>query len=822
MGVKGLQWFVANACPNACTMVNLKEMAEKHHIDHPDSPPVIVVDAMGCIRQWYTSESWVCGGQWQEYLANLQHFIKTFMAAGIKLVFYFDGVVEQKKRNEWVKRRLKNNKEITRIFQFLKSNRQQPGRGMFFIPSGLATFTRFALKSLGQETICSLQEADYEVASFGLQNNCMGILGQDTDYLIYNTSPYFSISKLCLDRMVTVMYSREILCHTLGLNIMDLPLFACLLGNDILPEDILEGFWQKCVASCPPKSQNYDKKTNIILAVANYISKLPCSYDSLKDLKEMLPLASDKLLYRGVESYLLPGQQSPWLPPNDSQMHLVKQEIATCADQDIFQLAKEQHIRAENYMVYNVLSKGEVECSNTLEDEFDTELPGQALIYRLVRQHIYSVLLESRKDSCGAYPVVKEWFVYFGNPMQQPDLVQPVQLDIPGGTPSLRTLWLTKGSEVKTLQYNTFLACFHLQDMVEEFQLLDAPVAAVCCLLIYLTLQVDSLSLEDLNAFVAHTLCLQGKSVAQLAGFQLAQVDSRAVHLGSLFIRGLTTLIMANGACGFPLNMDDLMPWKVFDGKLFQKKYQQSHRGCSLDELLEGNGSLHMQFQNLKSLICKACTVKKRTIQSRQRGNEFITEMQGGGRGRDFQQAHATYFIPPHHTQNRGFQRRGAQPYFHGSEAQPSGRGYRSGHRDQRRRFQLAPRRGQTGQLLQSLVIQKGLQLLAASAATASVARVWCAVGSTEGCLGEPRHAPSIVEGCLGRPALPLLPKGCGINLPLCLPQGPSCQPHCLPQISSLPTKSRTQGLYRMSEHLQFPVISPRAVGAQPIMSFPH
>uniref|UniRef100_K7FU60 Constitutive coactivator of peroxisome proliferator-activated receptor gamma n=1 Tax=Pelodiscus sinensis TaxID=13735 RepID=K7FU60_PELSI len=754
MGVKGLQWFVANACPNACTMVNLKEMAEKHHIDHPDSPPVIVVDAMGCIRQWYTSESWVCGGQWQEYLANLQHFIKTFMAAGIKLVFYFDGVVEQKKRNEWVKRRLKNNKEITRIFQFLKSNRQQPGRGMFFIPSGLATFTRFALKSLGQETICSLQEADYEVASFGLQNNCMGILGQDTDYLIYNTSPYFSISKLCLDRMVTVMYSREILCHTLGLNIMDLPLFACLLGNDILPEDILEGFWQKCVASCPPKSQNYDKKTNIILAVANYISKLPCSYDSLKDLKEMLPLASDKLLYRGVESYLLPGQQSPWLPPNDSQMHLVKQEIATCADQDIFQnmprsstqdikvtipslmecrigrdlesinesypegpktlskdfpdpknlvyrnvfqdsvnhtcmcgskfgkiaistssaaaintakamstieslrykspsfidskikilmsfhvylqislptpcsravccaligcqcvsfsvfvcvpiggksrmifwtekkkavlvtsssiacfqarapellaiktrpqlteallflfwellvakenggmiignfikslvfeaeldsdhlkLAKEQHIRAENYMVYNVLSKGEVECSNTLEDEFDTELPGQALIYRPVRQHIYSVLLESRKgpSTTSRCVDVKEWFVYFGNPMQQPDLVQPVQLDIPGGTPSLRTLWLTKGSEVKTLQYNTFLACFHLQDMVGEFQLLDAPVAAVCCLLIYLTLQVDSLSLEDLNAFVAHTLCLQGKSVAQLAGFQ--------------------------------------------------------------------------------------------------------------------------------------------------------------------------------------------------------------------------------------------------------------------------------------------------------------
>ncbi|XP_074846313.1 constitutive coactivator of peroxisome proliferator-activated receptor gamma isoform X2 [Carettochelys insculpta] len=693
MGVKGLQSFVQHACPDTCTVVNLKEMAEKHHISHPNSSPVIVVDAMGCIRHWYKPESWVCGGQWQEYLAYLQDFINAFMAAGIRLVFYFDGVVEQKKRGEWVKRRLRNNKEIARIFQFLKSNRRQPGRGMFFIPSGLATFTRFALKSLGQETICSLQEADYEVASFGLQNNCMGILGQDTDYLIYNTSPYFSIDKFCLDRMVTVMYSREILCHTLGLNVTDLPLFACLVGNDIVPEEILEGFWQKCVASYPLRSQSYDKRANIILAVASYISKVPCSHDSLKDLEEMLPLASDKLLHRGVESYLLPGQQSPWLPPDisDSQMHKAKQETVLCPDQEIFQLAKEQHIRAENYMVYNVLSKGEIECSNTLEDEIDTELPGQALIYRPVRQHIYSLLLESRIDSCGAYPVVKEWFVYFGNPMQQPDLVQPIQLDIPGGTPSLRTLWLTKGPEVQTLRYSTFLACFQLQDMMEEFQLLDPPVVAVCCLLIYLTVQVDSLSLEDLNAFVAHTLCLQGKSAAQLAVLQLAQVDSRAVQLGSLFIRGLTTLIMASSACGFPLSMDDLMPWKVFDGKLFQEKYQQSHRGCSLEELLEGNVSLHMQFQNLKSLICKACMVKKRTIQSRQRGNGFITEMQGG-RGHSFQQAH-TSFVSTYHSQNRGFQRRGTQPYFRGSGTQLPGRGNGSGHRDQRRRFQLAPRK---------------------------------------------------------------------------------------------------------------------------------
>lgn len=61
------------------------------------------------------------------------------------------------------------------------------------------------------------------------------------------------------------------------------------------------------------------------------------------------------------------------------------------------QLAKEQHIQSENYCIFNILSHGEIECSNSLEDDYDTEIPGQALIYRPARQHIYSILLGSGK-----------------------------------------------------------------------------------------------------------------------------------------------------------------------------------------------------------------------------------------------------------------------------------------------------------------------------------------------------------------------------------------------------------------------------------------
>ncbi|XP_066867270.1 constitutive coactivator of peroxisome proliferator-activated receptor gamma isoform X4 [Kogia breviceps] len=618
MGVRGLQGFVKSSCPHVCMVVNFKELAEQHRSRHPGGTPTIVVDAMCCLRYWYTPESWVCGGQWREYFSSLREFVKTFTAVGIKLVFFFDGMVEQSKRDEWVKRRLKNNREIAKIFHYIKSHREQPGRNMFFIPSGLPIFTQFALKALGQETLCSLQEADYEVASYGLQNNCLGILGEDTDYLIYDTCPYFSISELSLDSLDTIMLCREKLCQSLGLSLSDLPLLACLLGNDIIPEGMFESFRYKCLSSYTSVKENFDKKGNIILAVADHISKVLRLHQGEKKLEEMLPLGPNKALFnKGVASYLLPGQKSPWFfqkpkgvvtldkqvlsmssdPKSKQEVPVCthpesKQEVTTCTDSeskqevplctypeskqevpmcihpeskqevpmctdpeskqevpmytdpepkqevplcthpesrqevllcthpeskqklpvgmdpefnleaplytnpetkqedpvsmgsevkqqitmvsdpeilkvfssDFFppscttvrvptwasavlmgvldispsllqgecgQVARAHHVQAESYLVYNVMNSGEVECSNSLEDAMDQALPSQAFVYRPVRQRVYSLLLGDGEGGASTCPTVKEWFVYSGNPLRQPDLVRPLQMNIP-------------------------------------------------------------------------------------------------------------------------------------------------------------------------------------------------------------------------------------------------------------------------------------------------------------------------------------------------------------------------------------------------------
>lgn len=72
---------------------------------------------------------------------------------------------------------------------------------------------------------------------------------------------------------------------------------------------------------------------------------------------------------------------------------------------------------------------------------------------------------------------------------------------------------------------------------------------------------------------------------------QLDYIDSRAVQLGSLLVRGLTTLVLVNSACGFPWRTSDFMPWNVFDGKLFHQKYLQSEKGYAAEALVEHNVS---------------------------------------------------------------------------------------------------------------------------------------------------------------------------------------------------------------------------------------
>ncbi|KAK3573714.1 hypothetical protein QTP86_032076 [Hemibagrus guttatus] len=607
MGVKGLQYFMETCYPETCLHVDLRQLATAHAKAHPDMMPTMVVDGMACLRYWYQCEAWVHGGQWQEYLHFLHKFVDAFKVSGLRLVFYFDGTIEEQKRAEWVKRRLRVNQDIARIFNHLKNRHQQPDRKMFCLPSGLASFSTFACKSLGQETYCSVREGDYEIAEYALCNNCIGILSQDTDFIIYDTVPYMSIAKLRLENMTTVQYSREKLCHILKLQKSDLPFLACILGNDIVSEHRLQNL-RKNVLTFYGKKHPGDK----VQAAAEFINSHRPNSDETHSISTLhLSKVDMEVVEKGIQSYLLPGQTSPWL---DRCLPLPKQVcvMEKYLNKDILQAAKERHIRAEGFMIYNVLQYGVVECSNTLEDE-ELGLPPQAILYQPLREHIYSILLPS---SYGETVSVQEWFVFPGNPLKEPKKVSPRPLNLPEGTPDLTILWFGNDTEVKSIRVSTFLAVFDLQDFTEDLKSFDTTLVAVICLVTYIATQAKHFSIEDIDAYLSQAVCIRYKCHTELQHMRVPQVDPRAVHLGSFFVRGLTYLIAANNACGDPFPMNELMPWKMFDGSLFHSKYLQAHSGCAKEELLEGNPAWVSLFLTLQDLVLKACRRHGSTIRS--------------------------------------------------------------------------------------------------------------------------------------------------------------------------------------------------------------
>ncbi|XP_012736463.2 constitutive coactivator of peroxisome proliferator-activated receptor gamma [Fundulus heteroclitus] len=645
MGVKGLQSFVERCCPEACVTVNLREMARQHVAKNQQSctstadmtSPTLVVDGMSCLCHWYSCTNWVCGGQWMEYLDVLKNWVEAFTSAGINLVFFFDGVVEEQKRPEWVKRRHRVNRDIVKIFNYIKERGEQPGRQLSCLPSALATFTPLALRSLGQKVFCSVREADYEIASYARRHGSMGILGQDSDFIIYDSAPYLSVAKLRINGLTTVMYDRQKVCRNIGLAVTQLPLLACLLGNDVVSEEHMQHIRNNAVAAyrrTNPEPYLGHPQGQLVLAVAQFVRSLNVSEEEETGLvPRSLNVSSSQseLLKKGICSYLLPGHKDYELvdisaPPFAFEKHISPEILKAC---------REKHVAAEGFMVYSVVCAGVTECSNSLEDEEDKELPPQALVYKPCRQRVYGLLLLLGKDDSSVdVPAIREWFVFPGNPLKEADMVHPAPVNIPCGEPSLDLLWFSSGPEVSALRLAAFLAVFDCLDYSDLHGEIGDSLLAALCLVTYVVLQVQTLSEEDVDAYLSQAVCLRLKSPLELQRIELPLLSSRAVQLGSLYVRGLSHLLGANNASGCPLPSAALMPWHSFDGRLFHSKYLLAHSSVEKSELLDSDMSCLSQFAQLKEKLVETCRKRGRLLQSRPRGTQRNLQPPPGARYR--------------------------------------------------------------------------------------------------------------------------------------------------------------------------------------------
>ena len=167
-----------------------------------------------------------------ESLERWHLLIESFREAGIKLIMIMDGPDPEENRSVWIKRsNARIEKSVYPTFDYLKdiSKSVLPDKVAPMIPQ---LNTKLMLTQiLGAEVITSRQAADCEIARMAKNNDaCIGILGRDSDYLIYQTGgvPLLSITDLDILTLKTKLYDPRRLASWLDLRTSLLPLFAIL------------------------------------------------------------------------------------------------------------------------------------------------------------------------------------------------------------------------------------------------------------------------------------------------------------------------------------------------------------------------------------------------------------------------------------------------------------------------------------------------------------------------------------------------------------------------------------------------------------------
>lgn len=110
-----------------------------------DREPIIVVDGSSCIRILYKNLEWIGGGQLKQFGDEAQHFVNAFREIGVKLVFFFDGPTEGRKRRTWIQRRLQRLKSVEHVLDAISRGKQanQINRHQhFLLPPGMGQICR--------------------------------------------------------------------------------------------------------------------------------------------------------------------------------------------------------------------------------------------------------------------------------------------------------------------------------------------------------------------------------------------------------------------------------------------------------------------------------------------------------------------------------------------------------------------------------------------------------------------------------------------------------------------------------------------------------
>lgn len=188
----------------------------------------------------YHNES-VCGGRHQRALNAWKKLLEAFKASGCSLVFVVDLKMQESKIDEWLSRRNSEFKGFIKLYNVIDGGEKCPikvaKKTSRNVLQSLFNGMAVTAQSYGRLYYSVRHEADVEIARYANQHKAMAIISNDSDFFIFKglwrlwSSAELISSKL---RLRTIEYNRKNIERILSLSVDQLPVFASLMGNDII------------------------------------------------------------------------------------------------------------------------------------------------------------------------------------------------------------------------------------------------------------------------------------------------------------------------------------------------------------------------------------------------------------------------------------------------------------------------------------------------------------------------------------------------------------------------------------------------------------
>uniref|UniRef100_A0AAZ3P5E5 Constitutive coactivator of PPAR-gamma-like protein 2 n=1 Tax=Oncorhynchus tshawytscha TaxID=74940 RepID=A0AAZ3P5E5_ONCTS len=306
MGVQGFQDYLEKRCPGAAIPVDLLKLGRtagrQHHHPGPLPPPArILIDADSGLQRLYGGyqTDWVCGGEWNAMLGYLSALSQACLyQGGLELVVVFNGTLGKERWPEWARRAQGQRQTAQLIVNHVGSKATPPPRAWFLPPACLSHCVRLAMFRFRVRVVQTLEDHHQEVLSLYRDFGFCGLIAQDSEFALCNVPAYFSSHALKLSwngkNLTTHQYLLSEAARQLGLKTQQLPYFAALLGNHILPDEDLAAFHWSLLGPEHPLASLKVRAHQLVLPPCEVVIKAVSEYvSSIKDLGNLDAVARD-------------------------------------------------------------------------------------------------------------------------------------------------------------------------------------------------------------------------------------------------------------------------------------------------------------------------------------------------------------------------------------------------------------------------------------------------------------------------------------------------------------------------------------------------